>query len=242
MLRSKIEFILLEYTKSLTYKNLDNIIDIDSFLRLDEEICMGIAKSDPHICDPGSRVIKLDPDLVYPYEVEPLWKDELKHLTTYQKRTFLKYYRKVHYAVGGIFLRTHKGYKNKHLSQGAEWTDNAIHFPQLVEYIKTLPFTEIGRVFFFTLDHFSILTEHRDSMYDGLDDNVSEFLWFTIDKNAMRFYIKDDNNVKHYVESTCAWFNDNDRHSSDGVMDATFCLRIDGVFTEEFREKFKCIP
>jgi len=220
--------------------NLDDLVDTKSFVDLSEEICLGIAQSQPHICDPGSRVTKLKNSMKYPFEIEPKWKDKLKEMSLYEKRTFLKYYEKVHYSVSGVFLRQHTGYINKHLSEGAQWTENSKYFPNLVNYINTLPFNEFGRVFIFTLDQFSILTEHRDSMYDGLRDDICEFLWFTIDNNAMRFYIKDDNDQKHYIKSTCAWFNENDRHSSDGVTDATFCLRIDGVFTKKFREQIKC--
>lgn len=229
------------YTKNI-WTDLDDIVDTKTFLSLSEEICMGIAKSSttqPHICDPGSRVVKLKPEMIYPFEIEPKWKDKLDDLTPYEKRIFLKYYEKAHYSVGGVFLKFHNGYMNKDRDEGAVWTPNAQHFPNLVKYLHTLPFTEFGRVFIFTLDHYSVLTEHRDSMYDGLRDDVPEFLWFTIDKNAMRFYIKDNDDQKHYIESTCAWFNDNDRHSSDGVIDATFCLRIDGIFTDEFREKVR---
>ena len=232
----------LDYNKPLV--NLDDLVDIDGFLKLKKEIAMGIAKSYPHICDPGPHVYKLQDDLIYPFEKESEYADDVQGLTTYEKRTFLKYYADIHYSVSGVFLRQHSGYINKDSGVGAEWTDNAKHFPQLVEYINKLPFKEFGRVFFFTLDHFSILTEHRDGMYDGERDDICEFLWFTIDNNKMRFHLveeqEDGTKVKHYPEGTCVWFNDRDRHTSDGVPQATYCFRIDGVFTDEFREKVRC--
>tara|TARA_B100001778_G_scaffold148624_1_gene122248 strand:- start:13818 stop:14546 length:729 start_codon:yes stop_codon:yes gene_type:complete len=229
---------------SIPFLDLDDIVDTESFLKLDKEIAMGLAKSYLHICDPGPRVYKLQNDLIYPYEEEYKHKKEVEGLTTYERRTFLKYWKDIHYSVSGVFLKKHKGYLNKDSGEGAEWTNNAKFFPELIKYINTLPFINFGRVFFFTLDHFSILTEHRDGMYDGERNDVCEFLWFTIDKNKMRFHLVDEQEngikVKHYPESTCTWFNDQDRHTSDGIPQASYCLRIDGVFTNEFREKIKC--
>jgi len=123
--------------------DLDDLIDVKSFLNLSEEICMGIAKSSttqPHICDPGSRVVKLKPEMIYPFEIEPKWKDKLEGLTSYEKRIFLKYYEKAHYSVSGVFLKFHNGYMNKDRYYGASWIPNAQHFLNLIKYQHTLHF------------------------------------------------------------------------------------------------------
>ena len=71
--------------------------------------------------------------------------------------------------------------------------------------------------------------------------DVGEFLWWTIDSNAMKFFIREEDGTKKYPTSTCLWWNEHDLHGSDGVPEATFCLRVDGVFTDDFRNKIKCM-
>ena len=63
---------------SIPFLDLDDIVDTESFLKLDKEIAMGLAKSYPHICDPGPRVYKLQNDLIYPYEEEYKHKKEVE--------------------------------------------------------------------------------------------------------------------------------------------------------------------
>lgn len=221
------------------YVNMEPYIDIEKFLSLTEEICMGIAKSELHYPNPGNRAIPDEryPDMLLPYESEIKWADKLKNLSTSEKRRFLKWYKKVYYSSSGVFIKQHNGYLNKHLDEYSEWTENAKHFPNFIKFIEEdLPFDQTGRIFIFCQDNFAHLTEHRDSMNDEYDNELTDFLWLTVDNNAMRFYIRDNNNEKIYIESNCAWFNENDRHGSDGVPDPTFCIRIDGVFTPEFRE------
>ena len=220
---------------NLPYINMDEYIDTDSFLNLSSHICEGISKSEYHICDPGSRTEGIEgyPDLLHPHEAEKYI--EAKGNNIFQKRMYLKYMHKVIYPVQGIYIRKQNNYHNKHLTKECNNTNNAKHFSKLLDYIYTLPFVEVGRVFIFLQEHFAPLTKHRDSMDEDYNNNVTDFLWFTIDKNAMRFYIEGDK--KHYINSTCAWFNENDLHGSDGVPEATFCLRIDGVFDAEFKNR-----
>lgn len=226
---------------NIPYIDMEPYIDMQQFLDLKQEICLGIARSTVHYSNPGNRTFANDryPEQLLPYESETRWKELTKDLSVTERRKFLKWYKKVYYSTNGIFIKQHEGYLNKHLEEYSKWTENAVHFPKFIEYIENnLPFEQTGRIFIFCQDNFAHLTEHRDSMNDDYDNHLTDFLWFTIDKNAMRFYIRDEkNNKKHYVESNCAWFDENDRHGSDGVQDPTFCIRIDGVFNASFKQK-----
>lgn len=224
---------------NLPFVDMDKYIDTEKFLELSEEICRGIAKSSIHYSNPGNRTYPLENgcDLQLPWDAEIENADLIKGMNDVEKRIFLKYYKNVLYTTTGIFIKKHKGYLNKHLDSHSELTENAKHFPNFLKYIDELPFEQTGRIFIFLQDHFMPLVEHRDSMNDNYTGELTDFLWFTIDKNSMNFFIRDNNNKKHYVSSTCAWFNENDRHGSDGVPSATFCIRIDGVFKKDFKEK-----
>lgn len=220
--------------------NLDEYVDIDNFISLGREICIGISKSSKAVCNPGSRTIGIEgyPNLKHPFESEPkLIKQDLeyiKDLTTTQYRNYFKYYYKIHYPIEGVFLKTPNGYLNKHTSVGAKYTSNAKYFPNLLSWIEEeSPFQEVGRIQFFIVNSFAKLTAHRDSMDFNFANKPSDMLWLTIDKNAMRFWIK-DKDKKYYPDCTCAWFDENQEHGSDGVPDATFCLRLDGTFKKEW--------
>lgn len=224
----------------LPYVNMDNYIDVDEFLSLSKEICVGLSKSEMFYPSPGSRTKGVEgfPDMEMPYEGEQKYKEITKGMNEKEKRLFLKFYKKVFYGTTGVFIKKHNGYHNKHLASHSDYTENAKHFPNFVRYIEdVLPFEQVGRVFVFVQDHFCPLVEHRDSMDDDYKGELTDFLWFTIDNNAMNFWVRDNNNEKHLIKSTCAWFNENDSHGSDPVPSATFCIRIDGVFKEDFKNK-----
>lgn len=221
------------------YIDMDPYVDTETFLNCTEEICKGLSKSEMFYASSGSRTYGLEdfPEIQMPYESEIKYKELTKGMDVNEKRLFLKFYKKVFYGTKGVFIKQHDNYNFKHLSSHSKYTENSKYFPQFIKYIESLPFEEIGRVFIFVQEHFMPLAEHRDSMNDDYTDELTDFLWFTFDKNEMRFWIRDEDNKKHYVESTCAWFNENDRHGSDGVPNATICIRVDGVFKPDFKEK-----
>ena len=43
--------------------------------------------------------------------------------------------------------------------------------------------------------------------------------------------------LKHGINTRAAWWNDVDLHGGNRVMAQTYSLRIDGKFTEEFRQQ-----
>jgi hypothetical protein len=54
------------------------------------------------------------------------------------------------------------------------------------------------------------------------------------------FYVyNEDTKEKHIVDSPAAFFNDLDMHGGEVCQSMTWSLRIDGVFSEEFRKKLE---
>ena len=127
---------------------------------------------------------------------------------------------------------------------------NANQLPGLVTFVHELPFfKETGKVTIILSSAYSRGVEHVDHKFDDL---VSEFVWIRTGIGAhKRFFIRDSNGVKRYVEKDdqassdvgnqgyCVWFDDHHSHCTETIVDASYSIRIDGVFTDEFR-KYIC--
>jgi hypothetical protein len=116
-----------------------------------------------------------------------------------------------------------------------EPTPEASDFPFLMEFIKTLPFKETGRILIIYDDSGAEVPAHRDHMDP---ETCNEFIWFRTNKNKPFYVLNNENGEKKYVESYSAWFDAvNQYHGSDAAPGLTFSFRVDGVFTDEFREQ-----
>jgi hypothetical protein len=120
-------------------------------------------------------------------------------------------------------------------------TEVSNYFPSLVEWILNLVdkeiFTCIGRAYLISLDSFGVSFEHRDAPADPESTIDSQFLH--IRPNLKRpFYVYDpDSKEKFYVKSRVGWWNDKDTHGGDSVPEPTYAIRIDGVFSNMFKNK-----
>ena len=126
-------------------------------------------------------------------------------------------------------------------------TSEAEYFPNTVKWVKSLigtVFEDIGRVIFFHCEADGIPFEHRDlGSQNGVWDkdqyspHRNEFIH--IRPNTKKaFYLWDpENKNKVYLNTQAAWWNDQDWHGGERIMEQSYGLRIDGKFTEEFRKK-----
>lgn len=125
------------------------------------------------------------------------------------------------------------------------WTPIPNIFPSVHRFIRESGvFQSTGRMNFFITDHNCNTPEHTDYQHDSNSLTKGyhaaaekEFLWISLAQQK-NFYVLDEaTGTKHVVTSKCAWFNTLDRHGGDPVRPQTWSLRIDGVFTPEFRNK-----
>lgn len=123
-------------------------------------------------------------------------------------------------------------------------TEEAKYFPEVVDWVLKLKghvFEHIGRVIFFVCEHDGIPFEHRDldakNGVNVIKPHRNEFIH--IRPNTKKgFYIWDpEKKNKIYINSRAAWWNDVDWHGGEKIMEQSYSLRIDGKFTDEFREK-----
>jgi hypothetical protein len=124
-------------------------------------------------------------------------------------------------------------------------TEEAAYFPNVVKWVESTIdrgiFEHIGRVIFFHCDHDGIPFEHRDlDAKNGMNitfPHRNEFIH--IRPNTKKaFYIWDpDTKNKVYLNTRAAWWNDQDWHGGEKIIEQSYSLRIDGKFTEAFRKK-----
>jgi len=125
-------------------------------------------------------------------------------------------------------------------------TPEAEYFPSVVRWVEDMIidniFESIGRVIFFHCEADGIPFEHRDlGSQNGIWDkdqyspHRNEFIHIR-PNTSKPFYIWDpDKKNKVYLNTQAAWWNDQDWHGGDRIIEQSYSLRIDGKFTKQFR-------
>jgi len=91
-------------------------------------------------------------------------------------------------------------------------------------------------------DHFSNWRhEHRDPVLDpDLDKDASpEFIHIRPNLKRPFYVYNPETKQKHYINSRVCWWNDKDLHGGDATIEPSYAVRLDGVFTDEFRTKLR---
>lgn len=117
------------------------------------------------------------------------------------------------------------------------WTEaeDAAEFEPLMEFIRSLPFEARGRQIIIFDDGNREVPAHRDHLST---DVCNEFIWMRTNLKKPLYMLNDETNEKLYVESYSAWFDTvNQYHGSDVAEGLTFSIRVDGIFSPEFRRR-----
>lgn len=118
-------------------------------------------------------------------------------------------------------------------------------FKSLIAWIDKLItdniFEKIGRAYLLAVESNGYSFEHRDPRLDPdmTIDEIPEFIHFRPDLKRPFYVYEHDTNTRHYLSTRASWWNDRDLHGGEPIMEPTYAIRIDGVFTKEFREKIK---
>jgi hypothetical protein len=243
---------------SQPYLNLDPYIDIEGFKSLHYKICKGIVMSENK--KEGNIVMMGGWDNQYEVTWKPLAfaieeyfalpeEHEIRvlgrEIGEWDNRDKFVLFLKL--ALGGydayqfIFLKTEDGGWESRFEE-KQWTQDSQYFPELTKWLEKLVptvFTHLGRIIMFKAEHDCIMPLHRDLIYPNETDYFDhrhEFIH--IRPNADKpFYIWDsETDNKVLVESHATFFNDQDWHAGGRTNRQTYSIRIDGVFTEEFRK------
>ena len=114
-------------------------------------------------------------------------------------------------------------------------SEEAAEFSELMDFLATLPFKATGRMLIMYDDGGRAVSAHRD--HDSAE-LCHEFIWLRTNF-AKPFYMLDPNRgEKLYVASHSAWFDTvNQYHGADASDGLSFSIRVDGVFSDEFRSR-----
>lgn len=241
------------------YLDLEPFIDIEGFASLHYKICHGLVKAEhkkegnivkPGGCD-GAYELTFKPLYQALEEYHALPEDHEirqigREIGEYKNRDKFILFLKL--ALGGydpyqfVFLKTEDGGWQTRFEEKT-WTPDAEHFPELVSWLEQLVeqrvFKHLGRVIFFKAEHDCYMPLHRDLILPDEHDyfpHRHEFIHVrpNLDKP---FYIWDGEDEKVLTTSRAVFFNDQDWHAGGRVNKQSYSLRIDGPFTDEFRER-----
>jgi hypothetical protein len=114
-------------------------------------------------------------------------------------------------------------------------SDEAEEFADLMAFIDTLPFKARGRMLIIYDEAGRSVPAHRDHVSDDL---CHEFVWFRTNLDKPFFMLNPDTGERLDVASHAAWFDTvNQFHGADATGRLAWSIRVDGVFTDEFRAR-----
>lgn len=203
-----------------SYKSMDEFIDIERLKSLDSIIMKAI-----------KEYLKNPPD-------EDYLKSPVAPKDHFYAEITLKPWQPKIMKSHVIFLAKHIGkynYWDTNNPKMWEFTPFAAQLPEVMSFIKTLPFKDTTRILllFDTGEH--SVSPHRDHIRPNV---CQEFIWFRTNFNK-KFYVYHAG-VKKYISSYSAWFDTvNQFHGAEPAGELNFSIRVDGIFNDELR---KLIP
>lgn len=116
-------------------------------------------------------------------------------------------------------------------------TEATNEFAMLIEFIATLPFKTTGRMMIIYDDDAREVPAHRDHVKTEI---VHDFIWFRTNHSKPFYMLNYHTGERKYVDGYSAWFDTvNQFHGSDPCEGLSFSIRVDGIFTDEFKEKIQ---
>ena len=98
-------------------------------------------------------------------------------------------------------------------------------------------FSDYGRVTLFINYQGVSGPMHRDYP-DARQSDLDEFVLINFSPDRKKFYLVDnDTNERIYSSGYCSWFNTTNNHGSDPVKQACYSLRVDGLFSDAFKQR-----
>ncbi|WP_260596620.1 hypothetical protein [Sphingomonas endolithica] len=114
-----------------------------------------------------------------------------------------------------------------------EPSPEAAEFAPLMDFIATLPFAATARMLIMYDASGRAVSAHRDHDSSEL---CHEFVWFRTNRSKPFYMLDPDTGERAYVAGHAAWFDTvNQFHGADATGKLSFSIRVDGVFSEEFR-------
>jgi hypothetical protein len=112
-------------------------------------------------------------------------------------------------------------------------TAAAAEFSLLMDFIATLPFKSTGRMLVMYDNAPREVPAHRDHTET---ETLHDFIWFRTNLQKPFYVLNYITGDKKNIEGYTAWFDTvNQFHGSEASDVLAFSIRVDGVFTDEFK-------
>ncbi|HET9958473.1 MAG TPA: hypothetical protein VFQ61_28455, partial [Polyangiaceae bacterium] len=129
-------------------------------------------------------------------------------------------------------------WSDKNRSEGKDFTRLArAVFPKTIAFVKSLPFSSIGRCNLMGLEANDHGTVHRDG--ERTDPEPDHFITICPAGNKTLFLWDELSQRKVPVRGRAYWFNDNDYHGVEAAPFFRYSLRIDGTFEPGFLARLR---
>ena len=114
-------------------------------------------------------------------------------------------------------------------------TEAATEFALLMDFIATLPFKHTGRMLIMYDDAPREVPAHRDHTET---ETLHDFIWLRTNLQKPFYVLNYLTGEKKTIKGYSAWFDTvNQFHGSEATETLAFSIRVDGVFTDEFRAR-----
>lgn len=157
--------------------------------------------------------------------------DETDHPLSRRQMLYLKYQHGVYFPWKVCYhLLENDRWEDKHSGEGKRFSEEAEQIlPRTVAFVKSLPFTEIGRVVLFGLEANDHAPMHRDSE-PGKTLTIPHSI--SLSPRGNKRFVLTDKDRERVVEvsSKAYWFNDMDYHGVLADPFFRYSIRVDGVF------------
>jgi hypothetical protein len=111
----------------------------------------------------------------------------------------------------------------------------AAEFAPLMDFLATLPFASTARMIIIYDNEGNAVPAHRDHMESEV---CNEFIWMRTNFDKTFYLLNPDTGEKLNVDCHTAWFDTvNQYHGAEASAGLTFSIRVDGVFSDEFRRR-----
>jgi hypothetical protein len=138
-----------------------------------------------------------------------------------------------------VELVPNRWWGDKSRGEGKSFTRQArAFFPTTLEWIRRLPFVEIGRATLLGLDAHDHGTVHHDG--DAGDPSPPGHFVTVCPRGDKRLFLWDeDAGRKVAVTGRTYWFDDRDDHGVDADPQFRYSIRVDGVFRDDFLARLR---
>jgi hypothetical protein len=111
----------------------------------------------------------------------------------------------------------------------------AAEFAPLMDFLATLPFESTARMIIIYDNEGNCVPAHRDHTESEV---CNEFIWMRTNFDKVFYLLNPASGEKLAVDSHTAWFDTvNQFHGAEASDGLTFSIRVDGVFSDDFRRQ-----